>query len=571
MFCFLGNQPNWLIMTKILRLQGLDVKASTEDIRAFFKRICIPDGGVYIVGGSLKEAFIAFSTERDAQLAMCHSGKTLKGSKVTLSKSSMEELEKRLKLLLLKKKKPSPAKVSFTRPQISPTSALRPPKPSDPRLFPASQDPRILKSPQPPHPMTSNAQPSAVIDSGTAFLLGVCTVLGLQSSNKEASKAFAPSVDKICNTTISNEMTPEQRACLKAGYVRLFGLPQSATKELICHFFKGLEVQEVIVNVKLGLSSCCLVKFASEKEACRALLFNQQLLKSNSIEVRGASEKMWMSALRECEDALGVGESHQSKKNPPKKTITCKPKSATLLKKRWCVDQLMHDSPKKQRPGAQSTASSLNREYWVLVKNLPKTITKTEIKELLGCPNVAHKNVLHLLDQEGNRTDTAFVRFTRDEDYEYAINLTGCHVGDNVIQVSTTTKLMMKDMMAKALPRRAKCSEKNAHLCGKSTSAKETPSLAPDPTALTCLYVRNMPAGVTDSQIKSLLYKYRLNKSKVTILTDSRGKSIGEAVVQFKSEKLAALAQRLHGQHFLGSQLLLTRINVKQMDILANA
>lgn len=566
MSSFLGNHPSWLIMSTILRLRGLDVKASTEDIRAFFKYIRIPDGGVYIVGGCLREAFIAFTTERDAQLAMCHSGKTLKGSKVTLSKSSMEELEKRLKLLL-KKKKPSSTKVSFTRPHISPASALQPPKPTDPRL----SHPRSCKNPHPPHPITSNPQPAAAIDSSTAFLLGVCTVLGLQSSNKEASKAFAPSVDKICNTTISNEMTkPEQTVCLKSGYVRLFGLPQSATKELICHFFKGLEVQEVIVNVKLGLSSGCLVKFASEKEACRALLFNHQLLNSNPIEVRGASEKMWTSALQECEDALSVGESHESKKSPPKETITCKPKLAALLMKRRCGDQLKHDSPKKQRPGSQSTASSLNREYRVLVKNLPKTITKTEIKELLGCPNIAHKNVLHLLDQEGNRTDTAFVLFTRIEDYEYAINLTGCHVGNNVIQVLTTTKLMMKDMMAKALLRRAKCIKKKAHPNGESTSAKGTPNVAPDPTALTCLYVRNMPTGVTESQIKSLLYKYGLNKSKVTILTDSRGKSMGEAVLQFNSERLAALAQRLHGQHFLGSQLLLTRINVKQMDSLAN-
>lgn len=522
-------------MPTILRLQGLDVKASAEDVRAFFKSIRIPDGGVYIVGGSLNEAFIAFTTDRDAQLAMCHSGKTLKGSKVTLSKSSMEELEKRLKLLLLKKKKPSSTKVVFTRPELP-----------DPLLSPASQDPRIFRNPPPLNPITSNPQPSAMMDSGTAFLLGVCTVLGLQSSNKEASESFAPSVDKIFNTTTSNETKkPEQTVCLASGYVRLFGLPQTATKNLICHFFEGLEVQEVIVNVKLGVSSGCLVKFASEEEACRALLFNHQLLESNPIEVRGASEKMWMSALQQCEDALSVGESLKSKKTPPRET----------------------NSPKKQRPG--STASSLNREHWVLVENLPNPITKTEIKELLGCPNIAHKNVLHLLDQAGNRTDTAFVLFTRVEDYEYAINLTGCHVGNNVIRVSATTKLVMKHMMARNLPWRAKY-RKKAHQDGEPSSAKGPPSIAPDPRALTCLYVRNMPASVTESQIKRLLCEHGLSKSKVTILTDGRGRSIGEAVVQFNSERLAALAQRLHGQHFLGSQLLLTRINMKQMNILIN-
>lgn len=570
MFSILGNQPIWLIMTPILRLQGLDVKASTEDIRTFFKSVRIPDGGVYIVGGSLREAFIAFTTERDAQLAMCHSGKTLKGSKVTLSKSSMEELEKRLKLLLPKK---PPSTNGFCRgPQISPASALQPPKSTDPQRSPAVKDPRIFKSPHSPHTMASNPQPSAVIDSGTAFLLGVCTVLGLQSSNKDASEPLPPWVDKICNTAISDEMRkPEQTEYLKSGYVRLFGLPQSATKDLICHFFKGLEVQEVIVNVKLGVSSGCLVKFASEKEACRALLFNHQLLKSNPIEVRGATEKMWTSALQQCEHALGVGERNGSTKNLPEEAVTCKPKSGVLPKKRQRVDSLEHDFPKKQRLGSRSIVGSpLNREYWVLVRNLPKTMTKTEIKELLGCPNTAHKNVLHLLDQQGNRTDASFVLFTRVEDYEYAINLTGCHVGNNVIQVSATTESMVKDTMADALSRRAKCSKMKPHRDGGSPSAKGAASVAPDPTALTCLYVRNMPADVTESQIKSLLFKYRLSKSKVRILTDGWGKNIGEAVVQFHSEKLAALAQRLHGQHFLGSQLLLTRINVKQMDILAN-
>lgn len=425
-------------MTTILRLRNLDVKAGTKDIRTFFKCSCIPDGGVYIVGGLFREAFIAFTTERDAQLAMCLSGKTLKGSKVTLHTSSLEELEKRLKSLL-KKKKPSSTMVSVTRP----LSDLQPPKP-DPEPSASPQDPRIFKRPHSPRPITSDPQPSAVIDSGTAFLLGVCTVLGLQHSHQEANKALVQSVDKIC----SNEMKPEHTLCPKSGYVRLFGLPQSATKDLICHFFKGLEVKEVIVNVRLGLSIGCLVKFACEEDASKALLFNQQLLNSNPIEVRTASEKMWTATLHKCLDAGTVGEDHKYKKCPFKET-NCEPNTA-VVRKRECVKQPKHDSLKKQRLAGDSVASLPKREYVVVVKYLPKTITKTEIKELLGCPNVAHKNVLHLLDREGNRTDTAFVLFNCLEDSEYAINLTGCHVGNNVIHVSSTTKMRMKDTMAKA-------------------------------------------------------------------------------------------------------------------------
>lgn len=419
------------------------MKAGAKDIRTFFKCSRIPDGGVYIVGGLFREAFIAFTTERDAQLAMCLSGKMLKGSKVTLHTSSLEELEKRLELLL-KKKKPSSTMVSVIRPQTTPLSDLQPTKPPDPEPSTSPQDPRIFKRPRSPSPITSDSQPSAVIDSGTAFLLGVCTVLGLRHSHQEANKALVQSVDKIC----SNEMKPEHTLCPKSGYVRLFGLPQSATKELICHFFKGLEVQEVIVNARLGLSIGCLVKFACEEDSSKALLFNQQLLNSNPIEVRTASEKMWTDTLHKCLDAGAVGEDNKYMKWPFKET-NCKPNTA-VVRKRECDKQPKHNLPKTQRLGSDSVASLPKREYVVVVKYLPKTITKTEIKELLGCPNVAHKNILHLLDGEGKRTDTAFVLFDCLEDYEYAINLTGCHVGNNVIHVSSITKLRMKDMMAKA-------------------------------------------------------------------------------------------------------------------------
>lgn len=75
-----------------------------------------------------------------------------------------------------------------------------------------------------------------------------------------------------------------------------------------------------------------------------------------------------------------------------------------------------------------------------------------------------------------------------------------------------------------------------------------------------------MPAGVQRSQIKRLFHKYKVGEDNITLLHDSDGKGTGEAVVQFKSEKLTALAQRLHGKDFLGEQVLLSRINVKQME-----
>lgn len=577
-------------MTVILRLQGLDVKAGAEDIRTFFESLHIPDGGVYIVGGSLREAFIAFTTEKDAQLAMRHTGRFLKGSKVALHVSGMEELEHKLKSLLKRKKEASPAQLTSKRLKPSPGARVQtlnasPPNANAAHLSPtaAHLSPTAANLPHStanlPVPLNAlNVQVSNVqsLDSNTAFLLGICTVLqGLQSSHQSENRPADPRVHapKADSATVSDEArTPGETLTSKPGYARLFGLPASTTKEDICRFFGGLTVQEVIVNVKLGRSHGCLVKFPNTQDACDAMRFNQKTLDHICVEVRGATEKMWTGALQECESALEGWKRVKPKQSPLKETANHK--SSALWMKRPPVERLPSRSPKKPRPDGDSTPpSSPALEYTVMVRNLPKEMTKTEIKELFGCPNLAHNNVLHLLDKKRNKTDTAFLLFNRTEDYDYAINLTGCHVGSEAIEVSQITKMMMREMMAKNQSWSPTLDTKHPYQRRKSDPVErpaEAPSLKPDPVSGACLFVRNLPASVRKSQIKGLFQKYKLKMDDIILLLNSDGKATGEAVVQFKSQKLAALAQRLHGEDFLGTKVLLTRINVEQKeDILA--
>lgn len=445
-------------MTIILRLQGLDENAGAEDIRTFFKRLHIPEGGVYIVGGHLRMAFIAFTTDKDARRAMRNSGKSLKGSKVTLKKSSMNELEHVLKSIMKRKKssttkpivkgcKPSPGKPlqhlkTKPRAPIPSTTALPCDKPAKPsKLLP---------------PSTPNSLPSDTVDSGTAFLLGICTVLyGLQSSQKEKSNSV-PKVDfpETNNSVDSNKgRTPEQTQSSKPGYVRLFGVPASVTKEEICSFFQGLKVLESVLNVELGRGHGCLVKFASEQEEHKALLFNQQLLRANCVEVRTASEKMWTGALQK---TLGSVESRKPKKSLLTETKNHNPKSSVPQSNMKSCNPLPSKKLKLNKDNDDPSAFSSNGEYIVKVCNLPKTMTKTELKEFLGCPNLARENVIHLLDKEGNRTNTAFVTFNHIEDYNYALNITGCHVGTNAIEVSSIDKMEMSCMIAKNCPKEQK-------------------------------------------------------------------------------------------------------------------
>uniref|UniRef100_A0A1A7XK17 RNA binding motif protein 12B n=1 Tax=Iconisemion striatum TaxID=60296 RepID=A0A1A7XK17_9TELE len=543
-------------MTVILLLRGLNVKASAEDIRSFFKSLHIPDGGVYIVGGSLQEAFIAFSTERDAQLAMRRTGSVLKGSPVTLHISSMAELEQRLNSLLKKKSHPNSAACS-TSPHEDRIGNFSPPAVNPPA--PASASP-VYDQPK------SNAPGSGIqpMDSSTAFLLGMCTVLkGLQTSN-----VTVPS-DVFCEAdNIAEVKTPEHTLNSRPGYVRLFGLPASTSKEDICHFFQGLAVQEAIVNVELGVNRGCLVKFAKMKDANAALGFNKQSLGSICVEVRGADEKMWTSVLQECEETSDF----QVIQNPDQHSIKQSAKRDYVP-----VQQLKRKTPKQFPPKPSkrlkpdvSRTSSPSEDYTVMVKNLPENMTKTDIKQLLGCPNVPHKNVLHLLDQSGNRTDKAFLVFNCLEDFDYAINLSGCHVGSGAIEVLSITRQIMNEMLSKS-HRRLLCSRlRDPRKCRQRIETKRAPSPNLDQTAQMCIFVRNMPADVQRNKIKRLFCKFEVEKNNIVLLRNRNGNGTGEAVVMFPSEQLVSQALKINGSEFLGTKLFLTPITVKQMnDILA--
>ncbi|KAM6967483.1 RNA binding motif protein 12Ba [Aplochiton taeniatus] len=255
----------------------------------------------------------------------------------------------------------------------------------------------------------------------------------------------------------------------KPGYVRLYGLSTSVTKQDICNFFKGLQVEEVIVNVKLGHGRCCLVKFADIKNANDALRFDHLGLGSSHVDVRGASEKMWMSAVRECADTSNKHQEvlyipsesqYRTQRRPSSDswgdTTLHKSHTATythgsqeeVCTKRPIEDPSLTQSPKRSRSDSKSTPDlQAAVEYCIMVKNLSPGITKTEIKELFRCQNIQNNKILHLLDIERMRTDTAFVIFNQSEDYVYAMSLNGYHVGSKAIAVSTVTRDEMQGML----------------------------------------------------------------------------------------------------------------------------
>ncbi|KAK3777806.1 hypothetical protein RRG08_038055 [Elysia crispata] len=80
-------------MSVIIRLQGLPWSASAMNIRHFFSGLSIPAGGVHIIGGDGGDAFIAFSSDDDARMAMKKNMCCLNDTPIQLFLSSKAEMQ----------------------------------------------------------------------------------------------------------------------------------------------------------------------------------------------------------------------------------------------------------------------------------------------------------------------------------------------------------------------------------------------------------------------------------------------------------------------------------------------
>ncbi|GFR70020.1 RNA-binding protein 12B [Elysia marginata] len=80
-------------MSVIIRLQGLPWTASAMNIRHFFSGLSIPAGGVHIIGGDGGDAFIAFSSDDDARMAMKKNMCCLNDTPIQLFLSSKAEMQ----------------------------------------------------------------------------------------------------------------------------------------------------------------------------------------------------------------------------------------------------------------------------------------------------------------------------------------------------------------------------------------------------------------------------------------------------------------------------------------------
>lgn len=471
------------IMAVVIRLQGLRVTAGSEDIRNFFTGLRIPDGGVHIIGGELEEAFIIFASDEDARRAMARSGGCIKGSPVNLllsSKSEMQSvLEESTRRTELKNR-------AMYKEPVKRASVEQGP-------LPFSKDGRADVR-RPDHPeMRGRPAPSTF---------------------NEARR--------------QREGDDSERAEV---YLKLTGMPFSATKDNVHNFFGGLKVDDILFlkNPRGMFSGNSIVCFTTKEDAAEGLKRDRQYMGPRYIQITRCTEEEWLK-----EGGL----------------------IAPDMRKRPPLERARSRSPISFRSRSRSPS---HEEYCIMFENLPPLVEKRDVRVFLQPVALKDDQIIIFSSKKDDKSKSAVVVFRNLTDYCAGLAHNKEMMYNKVVYVSPISKEKMVTLLESSIDARGE--EKGSR---RSAEASQSQRNTPD-SQLRCLYVRNLPFDVRKVEIMDFFHGFTLTEDRVILLRDERGAGLGEALVIFQTEKEAMMGQSLNGQRFLGSEVMLKCITMAQM------
>lgn len=472
------------IMAVVIRLQGLRITAGSEDIRTFFTGLRIPDGGVHIVGGELEEAFMIFASDEDARRAMARSGGCIKGSPVNLLLSSKSEMQSVLEEST--RRSESKSRGVYKEVVKSPSAERG--------TLPFNKDPRA-EIRRPDHQEMRNR-----------------ASLSTFSETRNQRERSASERDEV--------------------YLKLTGMPFSATNDNVYSFFGGLQIDDIMLlrNPRGMSNGQSIVRFATKQDAVEGMKRDREYMGPRYIQVTRCSEEQWLA-----EGGL------------------VKPES----RKRASLERARSRSPISYKSRSRSPS---HEEYCVMFENLPYVVEKRDLRVLLDPVSLKDDQIIIFAQKKDDRTRSAVVVFRSLTDYCSGLAHNKEMLMNKVVYVSPISKEKMVTLLESSVDLRDE-GKGSKHSEEAPQSQQNNPDLQ-----LRCLYVRNLPFDVRKVEIMDFFHGFPLSEDRVVLLRDERGAGLGEALVIFQSEKEAMMAQSLNGQGFLGSEVMLKCISMSQMQ-----
>ncbi|XP_072324128.1 RNA-binding protein 12B-like isoform X2 [Scyliorhinus torazame] len=384
-------------MAVVIRLQGLPASAGTLDIRHYFSRLTIPDGGVHIIGGELGEAFVVFATDEDARLALLRSGEFLKGNRTKLTLSSRNEMQSTIEMSRKRYTHSGEETSSYKWSGFgsSGTGGLGSISSTLAENLVAAMQHGINRNVFHPSDIGSsdmNNYGSRVdpMMSGTMSAMALSSPQNIPGTPSMSalygmsSRAISDSLDKFNGSgamdPFDNSVYPTQRREQGAFnsddvYLRLQGMPYSARELQVREFFHGLQVEAV--NLKTdhrGLNNGVgFVRFATPWDAAEGLKRHKKYMGQRFVEVYRATKLEWISE--------GTGLFTEDRRYDQNRDN----RGRSPREEKHFRSRTRSRSPRRHRSRSRSPH---DQDYWVQLKNIPYGTSKRDVRNFFDKMNL---------------------------------------------------------------------------------------------------------------------------------------------------------------------------------------
>ncbi|XP_043544002.1 RNA-binding protein 12-like [Chiloscyllium plagiosum] len=563
-------------MAVVIRLQGLPVSAGTLDIRHFFSRLTIPDGGVHIIGGELGEAFIVFATDEDARLALMRSGEFLKGSRTKLTLSSRNEMQSTIEMSRKRYARSSGETSSYGRSGFSSsgTGGLGSMSSTLAENLVAAMQHEINRDAFHPGEIGSSdvnsygsrMDPMMSGNMATMALSSPQNIPVAPSSSMSALFGMTPGAmsDSLDKFNGSGSVDPfavsaynqrrEQGAFHSDDvYLHLQGMPYSAGELQVREFFHGLQVEAVRLQKDYrGMNNGeCFVRFASSWDAAEGLKRHKKYMGQRFVEVYRATELEWISGGSDLfiDDRHLDLNRHNRGRSPHRED-------------KHFHSQTRSRSPRRHRSRSYSPQ---DQDYWMQLKNIPYSILKKDIRNFFDELNITDDQIYLVEDPHGKNTNECFVKFRNDSEIRKALRYHKTYIANRAVYLYPVAKKAVIELMdaVKKQRSREKSAYRNEEKRYQSREGAHSPRLY--------IYARNLPFDISKSEIHKFFEGFGVAEHGIRILVDSNGIGLGEALVKFKSEDEVLRAERLYGKKLGGREVVLKVVTSEEVFELGNA
>ncbi|XP_075070529.1 RNA-binding protein 12B-like [Mixophyes fleayi] len=205
---------------------------------------------------------------------------------------------------------------------------------------------------------------------------------------------------------------------------------------------------------------------------------------------------------------------------------------------------------------ASVQSQSQRKEVFMYVDLYPlQQRMSLDVKNFIGHPEMADTHITFLLDEQGLRTREAFVMLISMQQQQVCLQLHQRVFSQRSISVEEMQQLL--EAHRKEMPVEMENSQDKTCIKKKTTTGN---------SCRRCMYLRNFPADITKLNIKQFFSGFNVDQEAIFLLHDNNGDGMGEALVKFSTEHAAVLAESLHRQRFLGTEILLLHISEEKNE-----